>query len=117
MAAKQNSAKHIDDDSKFEHDEDETLDMPCSSDLFESLSHEAIAEMSQSKAKDAKSGGTQAKSGGKDGDDDSDDDDVGDRMRVDTRHGVGGAKDVGHFNRHVRSDHRWLSSLCCTGPM
>lgn len=95
MAAKQNSAKRIDDDSKFEHDEDETLDMPCSSDLFESLSHEAIAEMSQSKAKDAKSGGTQAKSGGKDGDDDSDDDDVGDRMRVDTRHGVGGAKDVG----------------------
>ena len=84
MAAKQNSAKHIDDDSKFEHDEDETLDMPCSSDLFESLSHKAIAEMSQSKAKDAKSGGTQAKSGGKDGDDDSDDDDVGDRMRVDS---------------------------------
>lgn len=112
MAAKQNSAKHIDDDSKFEHDEDETLDMPCSSDLFESLeslSNKAIAEMSQAKAKDAKSGGTEAKSGGtevksggtevksggKDGDDDSDDDDVGDRTRVDTRHGVGGAKDVG----------------------
>ena len=109
MAAKQNSAKHIDDDSKFEHDEDETLDMPCSSDLLESLSHKAIAEMSQSGGTEAKSGGTEAKSGGtevksggteaksggKDGDDDSDDDGVGDRTRVDTRHGVGGAKDVG----------------------
>ncbi len=95
MAAKQNSAKHIDDDSSFEHDEDETLDMPCSSELFESLSNKAIAEMSQSKAKDAKSGGTEAKSGSKDGDDAADDDDVGDRTRVDTRHGVGGAKDVG----------------------
>ena len=102
MAAKQNSAKHIDDDSSFEHDEDETLDMPCSSELFESLSNKAIAEMSQSNAKDAKSGGTEAKSvgteaksGGKDGDDAADDDDVGDRTRVDTRHGVGGAKDVG----------------------
>lgn len=101
-SAKQNSAKHIDDDSSFEHDEDETLDMPCSSELFESLSNKAIAEMSQSNAKDAKSGGTEAKSGGtevksggKDGDDASDDDDVGDRTRVDTRHGVGGAKDVG----------------------
>lgn len=101
-SAKQNSAKHIDDDSSFEHDEDETLDMPCSSELFESLSNKAIAEMSQSNAKDAKSGGTEAKSGGtevksggKDGDDASDDDDVGDRTRVDTRHGVGDAKDVG----------------------